>query len=38
MLHSMIIRLKHVHQLETSTYVMGSNVNLGSFGVIVVKS
>ena len=28
MLDSMTIRLMHVHLLETSTYVMGSNVNL----------
>ena len=38
MLHSVTIRLIYVDQLETSTYVMGSNVNLGSFGVAGVKS
>ena len=33
MLHSMTIRLIHVHQLETLyLYVMGSNVILGSLG------
>ena len=36
MLHSMTIGLIHVHQFETLC-VMGLNVNLGSFGVIVVK-
>ena len=36
MLYSMTIRLIHVHQLETP-YVMGSNVNMGSFGVTGVK-
>ena len=33
-LNSMTIRLKHMHYLETSTYVMGSKVNLGSLGVL----
>ena len=33
----MTIRLIHVHQLETLYYVMGLNVNLGSFGVTGVK-
>ena len=37
MLHSMTIRLIHVHQLGPSTYVIGSNTNLGSFGVTGVK-
>ena len=38
MLHSMTIRLIHVDQFETSTYVMmGSNVNLGLFWVTGVK-
>ena len=36
MLHSMIIGLIHVHQFETLYLCHGSNVNLGSFGVIVV--
>ena len=34
MLHRMIVRLIHVHTLRLSTYVMGSRVNLGLFGVI----
>ena len=33
-LNSMTIRLKHMHYLDTSTYVMGSKVNLGSLGVL----
>ena len=37
MLHSMTIRLIHVHQLGPSTYDIGSNTNLGSFGVTGVK-
>ena len=37
MLHNMTIRLIHVHQLGPSTYVIGYNTNLGSFGVTGVK-
>ena len=37
MLHSMTIRLIHVDQLETLLCFMGSNVNLGSFGVTGVN-
>ena len=37
MLHSMPIRLIHIDQLETLCDFMGTNVNLGSFGVTGVK-
>ena len=37
MLHGMVMWLIHIHQLDTLYYVMGSNVNLGSFGVTGVK-
>ena len=37
MLHSMTIRLIHVHHLATLYLCLGSNVNLGSTGVIGVK-
>ena len=37
MLHSMTIGLIRVHQFETLYLCYGINVNLGSFGVIVVK-
>ena len=38
MLHSITIRLTHVHQLKTlSTYVVGLYFNLGSFGVTGFK-
>ena len=33
-LNSLTIILKHMHQLETPTYVVGSNVNHGSLGIL----
>ena len=36
-LHGIVLWLMHIHQLDTPTKVIGSNLNLGSFGVTGVK-
>ena len=33
-LNSLTIILKHMHELETPTYVVGSKINLGSLGIL----
>ena len=37
-LNSLTIILKHMHELETPTYVVGSKINLGSLGILQMRA